>query len=399
VADYFKKLEAGGIGSNVIHQVPHNDVRKTVMGNVNRAPTAEEMKRLEDLVDQAMKDGAWGLSTGLYYTPGSYATTAEIIALVKVAARHHGFYASHMRDEGAGLLASITETLTIGREAAIPVHMSHLKSFGPRNWGKAADAIALINQARAKGQVVSADQYPYVASSTSLAAEVIATKFREGSAKDFQARLDDPDQGPAVRQSIQERIASLDAGPNVHIATYKSHPAWQGKTLGTVAAENKTDLLNTVLDIERHGGAQVVNFSMSPEDVSLIMKQPFVATASDGSSQVPSDTVPHPRSYGCFARKIGRYAIEDKIITLEHAIRSASGLPADILKLPERGYLKPGYYADVVVFDPKSFRDQATFEKPHQYATGVRYLFVNGKLAIDDGRYQNVLAGKALRHQ
>jgi N-acyl-D-amino-acid deacylase len=144
VADYFKKMEAGGIGSNVIHQVPHNDVRKAVMGNVNRAPTAEEMKRLEALVDQAMKDGAWGLSTGLYYTPGSYATTAEIIALAKVAARHHGFYASHMRDEGAGLLASITETLTIGREAGIPVHISHLKSFGPRNWGKAADAIALI---------------------------------------------------------------------------------------------------------------------------------------------------------------------------------------------------------------------------------------------------------------
>jgi N-acyl-D-amino-acid deacylase len=166
-----------------------------------------------------------------------------------------------------------------------------------------------------------------------------------------------------------------------------------------VAAENKTDLLNTVLDIERHGGAQVVNFSMSPEDVSLIMKQPFVATASDGSSQVPSDTVPHPRSYGCFARKIGRFAIEDKVITLEHAIRSASGLPADILKLPERGYLKPGYYADVVVFDSKTFRDQATFEKPHAYATGVRYLFVNGKLAIDDGKYQNVLAGKVLRHE
>jgi N-acyl-D-aspartate/D-glutamate deacylase len=138
---------------------------------------------------------------------------------------------------------------------------------------------------------------------------------------------------------------------------------------------------------------------MSPEDVALIMKQPFVATASDGSSQVPSDTVPHPRSYGCFARKIGRYAIEDKVVSLEHAIRSASGLPADILKLPERGYLKPGYFADVVVFDPKTFRDQATFEKPHQYATGVRYLFVNGKLVIDDGKFQNVLAGKVLRHE
>ena len=399
VADYFKKLQAGGIGSNVIHQVPHNDARKAVMGNVNRAPTAEEMKRLEALVDQAMNDGAWGLSTGLYYTPGSYATTEEIIALAKVATRHHGFYASHMRDEGAGLLASITETLKIGREAGLSVHISHLKSFGPKNWGKAADAIALITQARAQGQEATADQYPYRASSTSLAAEVIPPKFREGSAKDFQARLDDPDQGRAVRQAIQDRLTSLDAGPNIHIATYKSHPAWQGKTLAAVAAERKSDLLDAVLDIERHGGAQVVNFSMSPEDVALIMKQPFVATASDGSSQVPSDTVPHPRSYGCFARKIGRYAIEDKVISLEHAIRSCTGLPANILKLPERGYLKPGYFADVVVFDPKTFRDQATFEKPHQYATGVRYLFVNGKLAIDDGKYKNVLAGRVLRHE
>ena len=398
VADYFKKMETGGVGSNVIHQVPHNDVRKAIMGNVNRAPTAEEMKKLEDLVDKAMTEGAWGLSTGLYYTPGSYATTEEIIALAKVAARRGGFYASHMRDEGTGLLASVTETLTIGKEANIPVHISHLKSFGPKNWGNAANAIALINQARANGQLVTADQYPYRASSTSLAAEVIVPKFREGSAKDFQARLDDPVRGPTVRESIQDRLTSLDAGPNIHIATFKSHPAWQGKTLDAVAREKKTDLLSTVLDIERNGGAQVVNFSMSPEDVSLIMKQPFVATASDGSSQIPSDTVPHPRSYGCFARKIGRYAIEDKMITLEHAIRSASGLPADILKLPERGYLKSGYFADVVVFDAKSFRDQATFEKPHQYATGVRYLFVNGKLAMDDGKYQNILAGKVLRH-
>src|SRR5439155_22074382 len=171
------------------------------------------------------------------------------------------------------------------------------------------------------------------------------------------------------------------------------------KTLAAVVAERKSDLLDAVLDIERHGGAQVVNFSMSPEDVRLIMKQPFVATASDGSSQVPSDTVPHPRSYGCFARKIGRYALEEQVIALEHAVRSASGLPADILKLPERGYLKPGYYADVVVFDPQTYRDQATFDKPHQYATGVRYVFVNGKLAVDQGKYTDVLAGKVLRHQ
>jgi N-acyl-D-aspartate/D-glutamate deacylase len=399
LAGYFKKLESGGIGSNVIHQVPHNDLRRQVMGNVNRPPTTEELARMKQLLEQGLKSGAWGLSTGLYYTPGSYATTDELIELAKVAARHGGFYASHMRDEGSGLLASVTETIKIGQEAQLPVHISHLKAFGPKNWGKAADAIALINQARAKGQVVTADQYPYVASSTSLAAEMVPPQFREGSLKDFLARLADSEKGPTVRKAIQERLDSLQAGQNVKIATYKPNPSWQGKALGAIASSENKSLLDTVLEIERHEGAQVVNFSMSPEDVMLIMKQPFVATASDGSSQVPSDTVPHPRSYGCLPRKIGRYAIEDKVISLEHAVRSCSGLPADILKLPERGYLKPGYYADVVVFDPKTFRDQASFEKPHQYATGVRYLFVNGKLAIDEGKYQNILAGKVLRHE
>jgi N-acyl-D-aspartate/D-glutamate deacylase len=227
---------------------------------------------------------------------------------------------------------------------------------------------------------------------------LVAPQIREGTAKDFVARLDDKDQGPQVRRAIQARIDDLQGGEKIRIARYQPRPERQGKTLGAIARQSKKTVLDVVLDIERHGGAQVVNFSMSPEDVRLVMKQPFVATASDGSSMVPNDTVPHPRSYGCFPRKIGRYAIEEKTITLEHALRSATGLPADILKLPERGYLRPGYFADVVAFNPETFRDRATFDKPHQYATGVRYLFVNGKPAIDDGKYTGVLAGRVLRH-
>jgi N-acyl-D-aspartate/D-glutamate deacylase len=398
VAAYFKKLEAGGVGSNVIHQVPHNDVRRKIMGNANRLPTAEELKKMEALVDRGMREGAWSLSTGLIYNPGTYARTEELIALAKVAARHGGFYASHIRDEGTGALAAINEALTIGREAGLPVHISHLKASGRKVWGKAADEIALIDQARAKGQTVSADQYPYTASSTSLSATVVPPQFREGTQKDFLARLDDAEQGPRIRKAIEELIEGRQGGQSLRIARYTSKPAWQGKSLDAVAEQEKKSLLDIVLEIERHGGAQIVNFGMSEEDVRLITKQPFVATASDGSSQVPGDTVPHPRSYGCFARKIGRYAIEDKLITLEHAIRSASGLPADILKLPQRGYLKAGYFADVVMFDPEKFRDQATFDKPHQYATGVRYLFVNGKLAINEGKFTDRLAGRVLRH-
>ncbi len=399
VADYFRKLESGGVGSNVIHQVPHNDVRRKVMGNANRLPTEEELKKMEALVDQGMKDGAWSLSTGLIYNPGTYARTDELIALAKVAARHGGFYASHIRNEGTGVLAAIEEALTIGREAKLPVHISHLKASGRKVWGKAADEVALIEQARARGQPVTADQYPYTASSTSLSATVVPPQFREGSSKDFLARLDDPEQGPRIRKAIEANLDGAVGGKALRIARYSDRPGWNGKDLATIATVEKKSPLEIVLEIERNGGAQIVNFGMSEEDVRLIMKQEFVATASDGSSQVPSNTVPHPRSYGCFARKIGRYAVAEKIITLEHAIRSASGLPADVLKLPDRGYLKPGYFADVVVFDPETFIDRATFDKPHQYATGVRFLLVNGKLAVDQGKYMDALAGRVLRHK
>jgi N-acyl-D-amino-acid deacylase len=399
VAAYFRTLQAGGVGSNVLHQVPHNDVRRQVMGNANRVPTEEELKKLESVVERGMKDGAWGLSTGLYYNPGAYAKTEELIALAKVAARHGGFYASHMRDEGTGVLSSIEEVLTIARAAKLPVHISHLKAFGPKVWGKAADEIALINKARAEGLTVTADQYPYTASSTSLAAELVPPQFREGSPREYLARLADREQGLRIRQALAARMDDLHAGSNIRIGRYASQPSWQGKTLQVIAEREKKTPVDIVVDIERHGGAQVVNFSMSEEDVRLIMRQPFVATASDGASLVPDSTVPHPRSYGCFARKIGRLAMEEKLLPPEQAIRSATGLPADILRLPERGYLKAGYYADIVVLDPETYRDRATFDKPHQLATGVRYLFVNGKLVIKEGKHTGVLAGKVLRHK
>lgn len=399
VADFFRKLDDGKIGSNVIHLVPHNDLRQQVMGNANRPPTREELSKMKELVGAGMKAGAWGLATGLYYTPGSYADRSEVIELAQVAAAHGGLYASHMRDEGAGLFTSIEETLAIGRQARLPVHISHFKAYGPKAWGKAVDAIAMIEKARGAGQEVTADQYPYTASSTKLAADVIPGNYREGSQKDLIARLDDPELGPKIRQAIARNLKDADDGKNLRIARYPAKPEWQGKDLAAIAQSEKKSPVDVVVEIERHGGAQIVNFSMKEEDVRIIMKQPWVATASDGATMIPSDTVPHPRNYGCFARKVGRYAGEEKVLPLEQAVRSASGLPADILKLPERGYLKPGYFADVVVFDPATYRDTATFDKPHQYATGVRWLFVNGTPVISEGKYAGALAGKALRHQ
>ncbi len=399
VAHYFKTLEDGGIGSNVIHQVPHNAVRSRVMGNANRPPSADELRRMEGIVDDGMRDGAWGLSTGLIYNPGTYAKTDELIALAKVAARHGGFYASHIRDEGTGVLAALEEILEIARRAGIRIHISHIKVSGKRAWGKAAEVIALIRRERARGLRVTADQYPYTASSTSLAAIVIPPRFREGTKKDFLKRLDDPEMGPKVRKAIEEAINVRQGGKALRIAAYAPKAHWQGKDLSAIAAQEKKTPLEVVLEIERNGGAGVVNFGMNEEEVRLFMREPYVATASDGTSQVPAATVPHRRSYGCFPRKIGHYAIEEKLIPLGRALRSASGLPADILELPQRGYLKPGYFADVVVLNPKTYREQSTYDQPHQYATGVRYLFVNGRLAIDGGRFTGALAGRVLRHQ
>jgi N-acyl-D-aspartate/D-glutamate deacylase len=399
VAAFYKKIDEHGAGSNVAHQIPHNALRQHVMGNVNRRPTAEELGSMQELVARGMREGAWGLSTGLIYTPGTYADTDELVELARVAAEQGGFYASHIRDEGAGLLAAVTEILEIGRRAKLPVHISHMKASGRKSWGKAADAIALVEQARARGQAVTADQYPYSASSTSLSATLIPTHFREGSHKDLVARFDDAEHGAKLRAAIEERLGGRDGGRSIRIASYVRRPEWNGKDLAAIAELEKKPVLDLVLEIERNGGAGIVNFGMSEEDVRLIMKQAFVATASDGSARVPSTAVPHPRSYGCFPRKIGRYALDEKTVSLEQAIRSASGLPADILRLPERGYLKPGFVADVVVFDPQTFRDMATYDRPHQYAPGVRFLFVNGVLTIDEGKYTGSLAGRALRHR
>ncbi len=397
VAKYFAELE-GGAGTNVIHWATHNTIRTLVVGNADRPPTADEQARMEALVEKAMTDGAWGLSTGLIYNPGIYAKTEEVVGLAKAAAKHGGLYVSHIRHEGAGLLDAVEEALRVGRESGCPVHVSHIKASGKAAWGKSVDAVALIEAAQKKGQKVTADQYPYVASSTSLRAIVVPARYREGGQKEFVARLDDPTTGPKIRADVARELKG-DGAARLKIARYAKAPKWQGKSLAEVATAEGKDAVDVALEIERNGGAQVVNFGMSEEDVRVYMKRPWVATASDGGVQVAGDTVPHPRSYGTFPRKIGRYAIEDGVLPLEQAVRSATGLPADILGLADRGYLKPGAFADVVVFDPRAFRDAATFDKPHQYAVGVKWVFVNGSAAIADGTHDpTVLAGKPLRH-
>jgi predicted amidohydrolase YtcJ len=394
---YFQGIAADGAGTNVIHLIPHGSIRQKVMGTADRKPDARELRRMKELVEREMEAGAWGMSTGLIYVPGCFADTAELVALAKVVARHGGIYASHIRDEGAGLLKSIDEALTIGREAGLPVQVSHLKASGKANWGLVVPACDKIETARKSGQVVTADQYPYVASSTSLAAMVVPRWARQGNAAEFARLADDPAQGPRLRRAIAAGLASRDGGAAIRISRYPARPDRVGRDLAQIAQAEGTTPLEVVLDIERHGGAQAIGFGMSEDDVRRVMARDFVATASDGSAHAPGGgDRPHPRAYGTFPRKI-RYALDEKVLTLEQAIRSCTGLPARILGLPDRGVLRPGAFADIVAFDPERFRDAATFDDPTRYAPGVQYLFVNGVAAIVAGKFQDKLAGRPLR--
>lgn len=398
VAKYYDQIAEGGAGVNVAHLVPQGSLRDLVLGKENRPATDDELRRMQQLVEQGMRDGAWGLSSGLIYVPSSYADTPELVALASVVARHGGIYASHIRGEGTQLLESVTEALEIGKQARLPVHISHFKSSGQDAWGLVRVAIELIEQRREGGQRVTADQYPYIASSTSLTATLLPTWAQAGGAKAMLERLDDAEQGPRIREAIARKLRICDDGQRLRITSYRQRPQWAGKSLRELAAAEGVTPLELAEGIIRQGGAGIVNFGMSENDVRLVMSQSWVATSSDGRAYVPGPDVPHPRSYGTFARKIGRYALQDEVIPLELAIRSATGLPADILQLPDRGYLRVGCQADVVVFDPEQYLDQATFESPHQYSRGVRHVLVNGQPAVADGVPTGLLAGVPLRH-
>ena len=404
-AKYFAGIDAHGSGTNVIHLIPLGAVRSTIMGNADRPPSADELTRMKQLVERALEAGAWGLSSGLIYVPGRYARTPELIELAKVVARHGGLYASHIRNEGAHLAESIDEAIAIGKGAGIRVHISHLKASGRPYWGTVGKALAKIAEARSAGQMVTADQYPYIASSTKLAAMVIPDWALQGTTADFVRIAADPKRGKTLRLGIQQNLDGRDGATSIRIARYVPRPDWAGLDLATIAGREGTTPLEIVLEIQRRGGAQAISFGMSEDDVREVMSHDFVATASDGSTHVPGPgEVTHPRAYGTFPRKI-RYAQDDKLMTLEQAIRSCSGLPAEILGLPDRGVVRAGAIADLVVFDPATFRDASTFEQPTLYAPGVKHLFVGGQALIAYGDLQvgantkAKLPGRALRPQ
>ena len=380
-----------GIGTNAALFIGEGTVRGEVMGMSDAKPTPEQMEKMKALVDTAMNEGAIGLSTGLYYAPGSYAATEEIIALARVAAQHGGIYDTHMRDESTyniGLMNSVRETLRIGREANIPVMISHIKALGADVWGQSTEVIALIDEARKAGINATASQYPYDASGTSVTASLVP-RWAEADGK-LLKNIDDPALHQRLIREMTENLRRR-GGPETLLMTAAKDKSIVGKNLAQIAKERNISPIEAAFQIIRAGGSSVASFNMKESDIEAFMKQPWVMTCSDGSEG-------HPRKYGTFPHKIHEYVYEKHVLSLEAAVRSSTSLPAETLRLKNRGLLTQGYFADVLVFDPKTFIDRATYENPTVLATGVQYLLVNGKFAVDRGNLTTTLAGRALIH-
>jgi N-acyl-D-amino-acid deacylase len=411
LTEYLYFLERKGVSHNVASFLGATTVREYVLGYQNRKPTADELDRMRRLVEIEMKNGALGIGTALEYAPAYYADTEELIALCKVAAKYQGKYITHMRSEGTRLLEAIDEVIRISREAKIPAEIYHFKASGRPNWHKMEAAIAKVQEARKEGLPMTANMYPYTAGATGLDS-CIPPWAQEGGPLALRRRLRDRE----ARQRIHEDILHPKyEWPNFYANTgsperimpvsfKKPHlKSLQGKTLAQITKlRNKEDPVEVLMDLlaEDESGIGTVYFITAEENIRKIIPLPWVSFGSDEASQAPEGiflkSMPHPRAYGCFARVLGKYVRDEKLVPLEDAVRKLSGLPATNLGLDHRGFLREGYFADVVVFDPKTINDRATYEKPHQYAVGVRHAFVNGVHVLKDGEHTGARPGRAL---
>ena len=397
---YFRHLEKRGTAINLGTYVAAGSVRRAVMGDASRRPTADEMRAMEALVDHAMRDGAMGFSTGLIYTPSTFFTTEELIALTRRAAAHGGGYASHIRSEGDSLLPAIREAIRIGSEAGTWTQIRHLKAGAERNWGKMAAAVALIDSARRAGLDVTADQYPYTASGTGLSA-ILPTWVLAGGTDSMIARLRDTSVRARLRDESGEwgsrrpETVLLDA---VRSDSLKKYQGLRLDSIGRLRAQEPFEAAYDILVTDPGAGA--IYFSMSEDDVRLAMRQPWISIGQDAGARQLDTTGQgrgHPRAFGTFPRILGRYVREDSVLALEDAVRKMTSLAAQRVGLDERGVLKRGMYADITIFDPNEIIDRASFERPHQLAAGVRYVMVNGTLVVDGGAATGRLPGRALR--
>ncbi|HRF16732.1 MAG TPA: D-aminoacylase, partial [Chitinophagaceae bacterium] len=402
IGKYLRWVDSLKLSINVASLIGHNDIRKAVMGRANRDATADEMKRMEDITEKAMKDGAVGLSTGLIYIPGTYTKTPEIVALAKIASKYNGVYATHMRDEGDSVTYAIEEALTIGREAYIPVEISHFKLSGQHNWGRSKVTVPMIEKARKEGIEVTIDQYPYTASSTSISTLIPDEILADGQ-DSIKARLQRPEVKKYVVKSILERLKKrkLKHLSYAVIAYFAPDTTYNGKSIEQInlmkGRKHKAKYeAETVIDIMMAGGASAVFHGMSEDDIKRIMQYPFNMFASDATIRVLNAGMPHPRGYGTNARVLSKYVREEKVISLEEAIRRMTSLPAQKFQLKDRGLLKEGMAADIVIFDENEVKDVSTFEKPHAYSKGFHFVIVNGVLTVNYEKHLGVRAGKAL---
>jgi dihydroorotase/N-acyl-D-amino-acid deacylase len=374
--------------------------------NEDRDPTPEELERMKQMVDQAMKEGAFGLSTGLKYVPGAFAKTEEVIALAAVAGRYGGIHISHMREEGLELIESVHETIRIGEEGILPTQITHHKVVGATMWGSSKKTLALVDEARARGVDVTLDQYPYTASSTSLSIIFPAWSL-EGDQEQRLARLKDPEQRARIKEGVIHNI-KLDRGgghpSNIVVSRCSWDPSLNGKNLAeilelqgrTVSIEEAAEL---ALELQEKGGVGGIFHAMNEEDVQRIMQYPHTMIASDGGIVAPGEGVPHPRNYAAFARVLGHYARDLGVLTFPDAVRKMSGLPAQRLGLKDRGVIREGAFADMAVLEVDEISDRAEFGNPHQYATGTVHVFVNGVGVIMEGEVTGARPGRALRHK
>lgn len=402
---YLDELEDQGTGINVAYLVGHNSVRNEVMGLVNREPTAEELKKMEALVDKSMREGAYGISTGLKYLPGTYAKLDEIIALSKVASGRDGIYTSHLREEGLGLIEAVAEAITISEQADIPVVLTHHKAMGQPMWGKSRQTLAMVDSARAAGLDVMMDQYPYTASHTGISVLIPAWALEGHPITEFTKRCEDPVLRDSIKAGIMDNLVNDRGGGDlrrVQFSRFNWKPELEGKTLYDWAlAEGKEPSIETgaelVIAAQLHRGAQCIFHAMDEQDVKRIMQHPFSMVASDGRLSKPGQGHPHPRAYGTFPRVLGHYSRDEGVLPLEEAVRKMTSLPAQRIGLPDRGMIREGNYADITIFDPERVIDESTFEDPHRYPSGIEYVIINGRLAVDDGEFQNKLLGRILR--
>ena len=411
LGQYLEHLEKRGVSPNIASFVGAATVRIHELGYADRAPTAAELERMKQLVRQAMEEGALGVASSLIYAPGFYAKTDELIALCQMASAHGGIYISHLRSEGNQFLQALDELITISREAKIPAEVYHLKAAGQANWSKLDAAIQKIEAARASGLHITADMYTYVAGATGLDA-AMPPWVQEGGYPEWAKRLQDP----AIRERVKrEMITPTDKWESLYLAAGSpdkviligfKNPKLKpltGKTLAEVAKLRGKSPEETAMDLVVEDGSRVgtVYFMMSEDNVRKEIRLPWVSFGSDEGSYEPRGVFlksnPHPRAYGNFARLLGRYVRDEKIVPLEEAVRRLTRLPAENLKLDRRGALKPGYFADVAVFDPAKIQDHATFDKPHQYATGVVHVFVNGTQVLKNGNHTGAKPGRVVR--